>query len=116
MLENATTNSELTMSRISIGLLLGIACGIVAGAVMLPMRFPTRDDKRRAIVAAVLNRVELGFVVANVTLPVPGAAAGAILGLAVSASSAVISRAYVPILVMGTAMGALAGWLTGVLV
>lgn len=99
------------MSRISLGILLGLGAAIVATLVMLPLAFPTPADKKRAIAAAFLNRFELGFIVANVSLPPPSPVAGAVLGLGISASSAVISRTYAPILVMGTAMGALCGWI-----
>ncbi len=99
------------MSRLILGVLLGLGAAVIATVVMLPLEFPTRDDKRRAMVAAFLNRFELGFVVANLTLPLPAPVSGAVLGLGISASSAVISRAYAPILIMGTGMGALCAWL-----
>lgn len=99
------------MSRIALGMLFGLTCAALASLVMIPMKFPTPEEKRRAIVGAALNRFVLGFVVANVTLPLPGAVAGAILGLGVSAADAVITKAYAPILGMGTAMGALGGWI-----
>jgi hypothetical protein len=99
------------LSRITLGVLLGLGCGVLACLAMVPLKFPTPDEKRRAILAAFLNRFVLGFVVANVALPLPAAVAGAVLGLAVSASDAVITKAYAPILGMGTAMGALAGWI-----
>ena len=87
---------------------------MVAALVMLPLKFPTPDDKRRALVAAFLNRFGLGFVVANLTLPLPTLLSGALLGLGISSSSAVISRAYAPILIMGTAIGALCAWVAQV--
>lgn len=102
------------MSRINLGLLLGLGCAVLASAVMVPMKFPTPAEKRRAILGAFLNRFVLGFVVANVALPLPGAVAGAVLAFAVSAPEAVITTAYAPILGMGTAMGALCGWISSV--
>jgi len=103
------------MSRIAVGLVLGAACAVVAAAAMIPLKFPSAAEKRRAIVGAILNRAELGFIVCNIDLPMPRVLAGAVLGLAVSASAAVISRAYAPILVMGTAMGALVAWIAPML-
>jgi hypothetical protein len=99
------------MSRLPLGVLLGLGCATLACLVMIPLKFPTPNEKKRAILGAFLNRFVLGFVVGNVVLPLPGAAAGAILGLAVSAPDAVITKAYAPILGMGTAMGALCGWI-----
>jgi hypothetical protein len=81
---------------------------------MIPLKFPTAGEKKRAVLGAFLNRFVLGFVVANVVLPLPGAAAGAVLGLAVSAPDAVITRAYAPILGMGTVMGAVCGWIASI--
>jgi hypothetical protein len=100
------------VSRITLGLLLGLGCAVLASAAMIPLKFPTPEDKRRAILGAFLNRFVLGFVVANVALPLPGAVAGAILALAVSAPDAVITKAYAPILGMGGAMGAVCGWIS----
>lgn len=102
------------MSRLALGVLLGLGCAVLASLVMIPMKFPTRGEKKRAIIGAFLNRFVLGFVVANIVLPLPGVAAGAVLGLAVSAADAVITKAYAPILAMGTAMGALCGWIVSV--
>ena len=102
------------MSRITLGILLGLGCATLACLAMSPLKVPTPDDKQRAIVAAFLNRFVLGFVAANVVLPIPAPAAGAVLGLAVSASDAVITKAYAPILGMGTVMGALCGWIGSV--
>lgn len=99
------------MSRIALGVLLGLGCATLACFTMIPIKFATPGEKRRAILAAFLNRFVLGFVVANVALPFPGPIAGAVLGLAVSASDAVIAKAYAPILGMGTAMGAFGGWI-----
>ena len=104
------------MSRITLGVLIGLGCAILASAVMIPMKFPTAEEKRRAILGAFLNRFVLGFVVANVALPLPSAVAGGVLGLAVSAPDAVITKAYAPILVLGTAMGAVGGWIAWSLV
>jgi hypothetical protein len=100
------------MSKLVFGVVLGIACGLLAGVVMLPMPFPTPEDKKRAIAGAFLNRLVLGFVVANIALPMPSPLSGALLGFAVSAADAVITKAYVPILVIGTVLGALGAWLT----
>jgi hypothetical protein len=104
------------MSRPALGVLLGLGCAVLACLVMVPLKFPTPEEKRRAILGAFLNRFVLGFVVANVVLPLPGAVAGAMLGFGVSAPDAVITKAYAPILGMGTVMGALCGWITSAVV
>ena len=104
------------MSRILLGVLLGLGCAVLASLLMIPLKFPTADEKRRALLAAFLNRFALGFVVANVTLPLPSPVAGAIVGFGVSASDAVVTKAYGPILGMGAVMGALCGWVASLAV
>jgi hypothetical protein len=96
------------------GLLLGFACGISFGAIavllMLPLPFP---DRRTALTAAFASRFAIGFLIPSVHLPVPAAVAGAIVGLLISLPDAIVTKAYVPILVVGTAGGALIGWVAG---
>ena len=104
------------MSRMTLGVLLGLGCAMLACLVMIPLKFPTPEEKRRAILGAFLNRFVLGFAVANIALPLPGVVAGAVVGFAVSAPDAVITKAYAPILGMGTVMGAAAGWVAWSLV
>jgi hypothetical protein len=98
------------------GLGLNLACGLAFGAVavglMLPLEFP---DRRTALAAAFASRFAIGFLVPAVHLPVPMAIAGAIVGLLVSLPDAIVTKAYVPILAIGTAGGALIGWIAGAL-
>lgn len=54
------------MNRISLGVLLGLACGIVDVLLMLPMKFP---DKPTTLAAAFSSRFAIGFMAANTTLP-----------------------------------------------
>ncbi|MDI1318601.1 MAG: hypothetical protein PSW75_00200 [bacterium] len=93
------------------GLVAGLVFGALSAASMLPMKFP---DKRAALLGAFLNRFGVGLVIplAHVALPAsPGWALGAGLGLLLSLPDAIITKAYVPILVLGTAGGAVIGWL-----
>lgn len=99
------------MSHLTLGVVIGLGCATLASLVMIPLKFPSPQEKRRAILGAFLNRFMLGFVVTNLPLPLHGAVSGALLGFGISAPDAVITKAYGPILVMGTLMGALGGWL-----
>ena len=96
------------MNRLSLGIVCGVAFGLLDAALMLPMSFP---DKRVAIMGAFLDRFAIGFLICVVDLPLPGWAAGLIVALLVSLPSAVITKAYAPIL----GMGALGGIIIGVL-
>lgn len=74
---------------------------------MLPMKFP---DRKTALMGAFASRFALGFLAVNVTLPMPPALAGAVVGLLVSIPDAIITKTYVPIIVTGLIFGALVGW------
>jgi len=98
------------MSRVTLGLLLGLAWGIVDVLLMLPMAFP---DKRAALLGAFCSRFALGFFSATVRLPVPPLLTGVVVGLLTSIPDAIITKAYVPILATGVIFGALSGWIVG---
>src|SRR5438105_13500593 len=90
--------------------LWGLVCGVVFGCfsagMMLPMCFP---DKTAALLGAFLNRFAIGFVIGCVQLPWPGWAVGLVFGLLLSLPDAIITNAYVPILVIGAVGGTLIG-------
>lgn len=95
------------MEPLLAGALAGAAFGALAVALMVPLKF---EDKRRAMLAAFLNRFGIGVVIAVATLPLPGWAAGLTLGLLLSLPDALITKAYAPILGVGAAGGAVLGF------
>jgi hypothetical protein len=99
------------MNHVALGLSLGLAAGVAVVALMMPMTFP---DKRTALTAAFISRFSIGFLTANVALPLPPVALGTLIGVALSMPDALITKAYAPILIIGTVLGALCG--VGVLV
>ena len=105
------------MSRLWLGVLSGIVYGALSAASMIPLEFP---DKRAALLGAFLNRFAIGVVIGAALgspqiemLRLPAWSIGLVLGLLLSAADAVITKAYVPILVLGALGGALIGWLVG---
>jgi membrane protein YqaA with SNARE-associated domain len=98
------------MTRVTLGVLLGLAIGSADVLLMLPLSFP---DKRAALIGAFCARFALGFFAATVRLPLPPVASGVLVGLLTSVPDAVITKAYAPILITGTVFGALAGWVVG---
>jgi hypothetical protein len=98
------------MNPIALGLLGGLAFGVVDVLLMLPLQFP---DKRTALVAAFLSRFAIGFLIPLCALPLPPALAGALIGLLISLPDAVITKAYAPIIATGMAGGAILGWVAG---
>lgn len=94
------------MNQIALGVMLGLLAGVTVVLLMLPMSFP---DKRAALTAAFVSRFSIGFLTANTALPFHPIAVGAGIGLLLSIPDALITKAYVPILVIGTIIGALCG-------
>jgi hypothetical protein len=75
--------------------------------MMIPMSFP---DKRAAMLAAFINRFAIGFVIGCVVLPGwPGWAVGVLIGLLLSLPAAIATKAYAPILIVGTVGSAIIG-------
>jgi hypothetical protein len=93
------------MNRITLGVICGLGFGLLDAAVMLPMSFP---DKRTAILAF-LDRFAIGFLICVADLPLASWLAGLVIALLVSVPSAVITKAYAPILGTGAVGGIIVG-------
>lgn len=98
------------MTRVTLGVLLGLGIGLVDALLMLPLSFP---DKRAALLGAFCARFALGFFSATVRLPMSPIATGILVGLLTSLPDAIITKAYGPIIVTGLVFGAIAGWTVG---
>jgi hypothetical protein len=98
------------MPRILLGAICGVVFGLIAVGLMLPMSF---TDKTAALTGAFLNRFAIGFVIGVARLPVPDWATGLIFGLLLSLPDAIITKAYAPILIIGTIGGAVIGFVVG---
>lgn len=96
------------MSNALWGVIAGIVFGAIAVGMMLPMSFP---DKQAALLGAFADRFAIGLVIGCVQLRWPGWAVGLLFGLLLSLPSAIITTAYVPILVVGALGGLVIGGL-----
>jgi len=96
------------MSTVMKGVLAGVVFGLVTVGLMLPMPFP---DKRAALTAAFLNRFAIGVVIGCVQLRQPGWLIGLAFGLLLSLPDAMITKAFVPITVIGSLGGLIIGGL-----
>jgi hypothetical protein len=94
------------MTSLIYGIVSGAALGLLAIGPMFKMSFP---DKRAAISAAFVERFTIGLVIALVVLPWPHWTVGLLFGLLLSIPSALITKAHVPILAMGSIGGLLIG-------
>ena len=103
-----------TMSRLLLGVISGIFFGIVVVLTMIPLTFA---DRRTAFLAAFMSRFTIGVLIGAsigspqlVALRAPGWILGAAVGLLVSIPDAIVTKAYAPILIMGTLGGAAIGY------
>jgi hypothetical protein len=95
------------MSNLVLGLISGAVFGVVSVAMMLPMSFP---DKRAALLAAFIDRFAIGLVIGCVDLPGwPGWVIGFLFGALLSLPAAIITKAFAPVLIIGTAGGIIIG-------
>ena len=104
------TVEERLMTRVTLGVLLGLVIGAADVGLMLPLSFP---DKRAALLGAFFGRFALGFFAATVRLPISPVASGLVVAILTSVPDAIITKAYAPILVTGIVFGAIAGWVVG---
>lgn len=94
------------MANLTGGSISGLIFGVVTVAMMLPMQFP---NKTTALLAAFINRFGIGLVVGCVQLPWPGWIVGLTFGLLLSIPDALITRAYAPIIIVGSVGGLVIG-------
>jgi hypothetical protein len=94
------------MGNLTGGLISGLIFGAVVVGTMLPMQFP---DKTTALIAAFISRFGLGLVIGCVQLPWPGWLIGLVFGLLLSIPDALITKAYAPILIIGSVGGLIIG-------
>src|ERR1043166_5675187 len=98
------------MNRVLLGALLGVTVGVVDVLLMLPLKF---HDRTSALLGAFCALFALGFFAATVRLSLPPIWAGIVVGLLTSLPDAIITKAYVPIMVTGVIFGAICGWVVG---
>jgi hypothetical protein len=94
------------MANLTGGVISGLIFGAVVVGMMLPMPFP---DKTTALIAAFIARFGLGVVIGCVQLPWPGWIVGLVFGLLLSIPDALITKTYVPIIVVGAVGGLVIG-------
>jgi hypothetical protein len=90
------------MSKLLLGLLCGLLFGAVSVATMIPLSFA---NKRAAMLGAFINRLAIGVVIGAVALPFPGWLTGLLFGLLLCLPDAIITKAYAPILGLGSIGG-----------
>lgn len=102
---------------LTFSLIAGLVFGTISAGSMIKLEAPSLRQKREAMAAAFIDRFLIGFVIGPVAkgLGANGLMIGALLGFGLSIPSALITRAYIPIMAIGT-IGGLAVGLAYVLV
>lgn len=100
------------MSRIVLGIICGLVFGIFSVLVMIPLKFEDNRTRSEAMAGAFLERFMLGFIIPNLDLGLHPALTGALMGLGLSVPTAIITRAYAPITIIGLIGGIVVGFVT----
>ncbi len=84
-------------------IILGIICGLVFGIidVLVPLKYENNRKKIEEVTAAFIERFMIGFLISNVDLGIHPALTGLLLGVGLSVLSAIITKAYAPIIGIG---------------
>jgi len=99
------------MSKIILGIICGLAFGIIDVLVMIPLKFEDSRKKYEAMSSAFIDRFVLGFLIPNLELGIPKTVTGLLLGFLLSLPSAIITRVHVPIIGIGVIGGLIIGFI-----
>jgi hypothetical protein len=97
------------MNGVALGTICGLVFGVLDVLVMIPLAYENRRKRAEAMTAAFIERFMIGFLIPNVGLGVHPVITGLIVGCVLSLPSAIITRAYVPIVGIGTIGGLVIG-------
>src|SRR3990172_8380161 len=101
------------MSKILLGLICGLGFEIIDMLIMIPLKYENSRKKIEAMVAAFLERFMIGFLIPNVEFGLHPAVTGFLLGFGLSLPSAIIIKAYAPIIGTGVVGAVLIGLIVG---
>lgn len=100
------------MNKITFGIIAGLVFGVVDVLIMIPLKYENNRKKAEAMSAAFLERFMIGFLIPNVNLGIHPALTGLLLGFGLSLPSAIITRAYAPIIGTGIVGSTIIGLIT----
>lgn len=100
------------MDVITLGLFCGVFFGLFSSLIMVPMKFDSKREKYEAISSSFLDRFMIGLIIPNATFGLDPLISGLILGIGLSLPSAIITRVYAPIIVIGAIGGLVIGFVT----
>jgi hypothetical protein len=97
------------MNRIILGMICGAGFGLIDILIMIPVKYQNSRERVEVMSAAFLERFMIGFLIPNVNLGFSHFIEGLLLGIGLSLPSAIITRAYVPIIGIGAVGGLIIG-------
>jgi hypothetical protein len=100
------------MSRIILGLLCGLGFGVLDVLIMIPLKYDSSRKRIEAMMGAFIERFMLGFIIPNLALGLHPVITGGIMGLGLSLPTSIITRAYIPINLIGIIGGIGIGLIT----
>ncbi len=100
------------MDVVSLGLICGLVFGLFSSLIMVPMKFDSGREKYEAISSSFVDRFMIGLIVPNATFGLDPLISGLIIGIGLSLPSAIITRAYAPIMIIGAVGGLIIGFVT----
>lgn len=99
------------MDKVLLGAILGLIFGVVD---IIPMYFMKGlENKRTAMTAAFIERFSIGLLIGASQLPLPSWLQGLFISLLISIPSAIITKAYIPILTTAVIGGLVIGFAVG---
>ena len=99
------------MSRIILGTICGLAFGVIDVLIMIPLKYENSRKRNEAMSAAFIERFMIGFLIPNVDLGIHPVLTGLLLGAGLSLPSAIITRAYAPIIGIGIVGSVIIGFI-----
>ena len=100
------------MNKIFLGIICGLAYGIIDVLIMIPLKYENKRKRNEAMSAAFIERFMIGFLIPNLELGIHPALTGFLVGSGLSVPSAIITRAYAPIIGIGIIGGVIIGFLS----
>ena len=99
------------MNKILLGIICGLVFGIIDVLAMIPLKYENNRKRNEALSSAFIERFMIGFLIPNVNLGIHPALAGLLLGSGLSVPSAIITRAYAPIIGTGIVGSVIIGFI-----
>ena len=103
------------MNKIILGTICGLAFGIIDVLIMIPLKYKNNRKRTEAMSAAFIERFMIGFLITNAALGVHPAIIGLVLGFGLSLPSAIVTRAYAPIIGTGIVGSVIIGFVVEVI-